>query len=83
MKDYQLRIRVHLKEGILDPEAQSVFKALHQLGFDEVKKVSLEKVFQLETQAKDEAEAKVRAAEMAKKLLTNVVMENFEVELVG
>ena len=81
MKRFELRIRVKLKEGILDPQAEAILKALHSLEYSQVKKIDCEKTFVVFLEAEDEASAIRLGREMAQNLLANLVMENFEVEL--
>jgi phosphoribosylformylglycinamidine synthase len=80
MKKFHLKVRIRLKDGILDPEAIAISKALERLEFSSIKKLKTEKVFHLEIEAESEAQALDQAREAATKLLTNVVMENFDVE---
>lgn len=81
MNPYEVRVRVGFKEGILDPQADATFAALHKLNFESLKNVRVEKAFVLDIEAKDEASAIEIAREAAQKLLANLVMESFEVEL--
>lgn len=83
MKDFDLQIRVRFKEGILDPQSEAISTALKRLDFKTLKSVSLEKVFVIKVAAETESQALQMGREMANKLLANVVMENFEVELKG
>lgn len=82
-KDYAVRVHIRLKEGILDPQAEAIKKALQQLEFSGVQKVDCEKSFLIRTQAESEGEAIESGRKMAQELLANLVMENFEVELVA
>lgn len=81
MKTFHLDIRVRLKEGILDPQAEAVTTALKRLDFKGIEKLRVEKIFSVDLKAESESQAVSMAREMANKLLANVVMENFEVEV--
>lgn len=75
------RVFVTLKPGVLDPAGTAVEKSLHALGFGDAKDVRLGKYIELEVDAKDPKEAKVRVEAMCQKLLANTVVENYRVEL--
>lgn len=83
MKDFDVCVRIGLKEGILDPQAEAIQAALQRLEFSGVKDFKLRKEFVLKLEAESEAEALERGRAMASKLLANLVMENYEVELLG
>ena len=80
MSVFNLKLRVRLKEGILDPEAQAIESALHRLGFSGLRRLQQEKTFLLEIEADSEGSAKEQARKMANDLLANLVMEDFEIE---
>ena len=73
------RIFVTLKPGVLDPQGQAIQGALVALGFDGVASVRQGKVFDIELEAGDGSDAKLKA--MCEKLLANTVIEDFRVEL--
>lgn len=79
MKTYVCQIRVRLKEGILDPEAEAIQEALQRLEFHSVEALHLEKVFHVKLKSESAAEAVSLGRQMAQKLLANLVMEDFEV----
>ena len=68
-----------LKEGISDPQGQTIEKALPALGYEGVKNVRVGKVIEFEIEAADEGEAEKRVAEMCDRLLANTVIEAYEV----
>ncbi len=74
------RVVVTLKRSVLDPQGQAVSRALGTLGFSEVKDVRLGKIIELDLDAKDEAEAKMRLQQMCEKLLANTVIEEYRIE---
>ncbi len=78
---YQVDIRVKLKDGILNPEAEAIAKALGRLQFKGVEKVDLEKNFLVSISAESESAALDIGRKMARELLSNIVMENFDVTL--
>ncbi|WP_240006644.1 phosphoribosylformylglycinamidine synthase subunit PurS [Pseudaquidulcibacter saccharophilus] len=79
----KIRVDVKLKNGVLDPQGRAVAHALHTLGFDEVADVRIGKAIELEVNETDKEKAKARAVEMAQKLLANLVIESYTVEVLG
>ena len=77
------RVLVRLKPGILDVQGASVQRALHGLGFAEVQALRVGKVLDLEIDAASGDSARRRVAEMCARLLTNPVIEDYTVELLG
>ena len=75
-------VLVRPKPGILDPQGQAVESSLRHLGF-EVQDARVGKVIDLELDASDEAAAKAEVERMCEQLLTNPLIESYEVEIVG
>lgn len=73
------RVTVTLKPGVLDPQGRAIQNALGGLGFEGVAGVRQGKVIELDLADGTPPE---RIDEMAKKLLANMVIENYRVELV-
>ena len=72
-------VTVMLKPGVLDPQGKAIGQALHGLGFTGVGDVRAGKVIELELTEADPATARAQAEEMARKLLANPVIEQFQV----
>jgi phosphoribosylformylglycinamidine synthase len=68
------RVLVRPKEGILDPQGQTVERALKALGFAGVRNVHVGRMIELEL---DEPE---RLPEMCNRLLANPLIEDWEIE---
>ncbi len=75
------RITVTLKSGVLDPQGKAINHTLEDLGFDNVEKLRQGKIFDIEINETDKAKAQTQLTQMAEKLLANMVMENYEIEL--
>ena len=67
------RVLIRPKEGILDPQGQTVERALPALGFDGVSEVRIGRLVELEVPDIAEVEA------MCEKLLANPLIEDYEV----
>ncbi|MCD1632204.1 phosphoribosylformylglycinamidine synthase subunit PurS [Martelella mediterranea] len=75
------RVIVTLKNGVLDPQGKAIEGALHGLGFDGLSGARQGKVFDLTLNTDDRAKAEADVAEMCEKLLANMVIENYAIEL--
>jgi phosphoribosylformylglycinamidine synthase len=74
-------VTVMLKEGVLDPQGKAIGHALTTLGFPGVGEVRAGKRIEIELAETDPAAAAARAEAMARKLLANLVIESFAVEV--
>jgi phosphoribosylformylglycinamidine synthase subunit PurS len=77
------RVTVTLKSGILDPQGKAIEGALRSLGVGGVASVRQGKVFDIEIDASDRVGAEAALRSAAEKLLANMVIENYRIELVG
>jgi phosphoribosylformylglycinamidine synthase PurS subunit len=78
---YIASIKVLLKDGVLDPQGETISRALQDLGFNTIFKTNTGKIFKLEIEAETEAQAKQIASTAATKLLANPVIERYEVDI--
>ncbi len=74
-------VTVMLKDGVLDPQGRAIGQALKNLGFDGVGEVRAGKVIELDLDATDAGAARGQAEAMARKLLANLVIERFSIEV--
>ena len=75
----KIKVVVTLKNGVLDPQGKAIQQTLNSMGFPEIETVRQGKYFDLEINEKDESKAKSKAEEMCKKLLANLVIEDFKI----
>ena len=75
----KIKVVVTLKNGVLDPQGKAIQQTLNGMGFSSVNEVRQGKFFEVEVNEKDEARAKIKVEDMCKKLLANLVIENFEI----
>jgi len=75
------RVTVTLKTGILDPQGKAIEGALRSLGVQGVVSVRQGKVFEIEIEGADSANAEALLKRAADKLLANTVIENYRVEV--
>ncbi len=71
------RIFVTLKNGVLDPQGKAIHHALEGLGFNGVSDVRAGRLIEIE-HADTVSQAELE--DMCRKLLANMVIENFEIE---
>ena len=74
-------VRVHFKDGVLDPQGKTIQTALLQMGYDWVSGVRTGRLFEIEMDIDDESAARERLREISEKLLANPVIESFHVEV--
>lgn len=75
------RVKVMLKNGVLDPQGKAIEGALGALGFPGVASVRQGKLFEIEIAEKDVGKARATLDEMSRKLLANTVIENYAIEI--
>ena len=75
----KIKVIVTLKNGVLDPQGKAIQQTLSGMNFSNVNEVRQGKYFDIEVNEKDEAKAKSQVEEMCKKLLTNLVIEDFKI----
>ncbi|MCA9808773.1 MAG: phosphoribosylformylglycinamidine synthase subunit PurS [Candidatus Dadabacteria bacterium] len=81
MKEYKVKVEVKLKPVVLDPQGKSVLSALRNLGFGEVEDARIGKLIELTIKDGDAGNVEERVTEMCRKLLSNPVIENFDVKV--
>ena len=75
----KIKIIVTLKNGVLDPQGKAIQQTLNGMGFNDIKDVRQGKYFDIEINETDEAKAKNKVDEMCKKLLANLVIEDYKI----
>ena len=75
------KVLVCLKEGVLDPQAKAIYHALNANGFESLQGVKLSKEIILDLQESDSQKAYAIVQDMCEKLLANVVIEDYRIEI--
>ena len=70
---------ITLKKDVLDPQGKVIQQALNGMGFKNVDEVRQGKYFEIDTKESDSKKAKDKVEEMCKKLLANLVIENYKI----
>ncbi len=75
------RIKITLKNGVLDPQGKAIEGAVKGLGISGVGDVRQGKYIEVDLSEKDPAKAKTIVEQMCKDLLANMVIENYSYEI--
>ena len=75
----KISVVITLKKDVLDPQGKVIHQALDGMGFDDINEVRQGKYFEIETKETDPKKAKDKVEEMCKKLLANLVIENYKI----
>ena len=72
-------VKVTLKKDVLDPQGKVVQQTLQNMGMHTLKTLRQGKYFEIEVNENEEARAKNKVEDMCKKLLVNLIIEEFEI----
>ena len=72
---------VTLKKEVLDPQGKVVSQTLKNMGYDSIINIRQGKYFDIELNENNKETAKKIAEEICKKLLANVVIEDYTIDL--
>jgi len=70
---------ITLKKDVLDPQGKVIHQALDGMGFKNISEVRQGKYFEIDVNENDPNKAKAVVEDMCKKLLANLVIENFKI----
>ena len=75
------RVYVTLKKSVFDPQGRTIHEALRSLGYTSVADVRQGKFFEVDLEGVPADKARETAEEIARKVLSNPVIESFRVEV--
>ena len=75
----KVKVIVTLKNGVLDPQGKAIQQTLNGMSFANVSEVRQGKYFDIEVIESDENKAKTQVEDMCKKLLANLVIEDYKI----
>ena len=75
----KISITVTLKKDVLDPQGNTIKKALENMNFKNINDIRQGKYFEIDIDEKNEKKAREKAEEMCKKLLANLVIEDYKI----
>jgi phosphoribosylformylglycinamidine synthase len=73
-------VTVTLKKDVLDPQGKVVQNTLLNMGMDKLKSIRQGKHFEIEVNENNESIARNKIDEMCKKLLVNLIIENYKID---
>ena len=72
-------VTVTLKKNVLDPQGKVVEDTLSNMGMKNLKSIRQGKYFQIELDEKDQSTAEIKVDEMCKRLLVNLIIEDYKI----
>ena len=75
----KISVIITLKKDVLDPQGKVIHQTLDGMGFNDINEVRQGKYFEIDTKENDLNKAKDKVEEMCKKLLANLVIENYKI----
>jgi phosphoribosylformylglycinamidine synthase subunit PurS len=75
----KISVIITLKKEVLDPQGKVIHQTLDGMGFNDVNEVRQGKYFEIDIKENDPNKAKDIIEEMCKKLLANLVIEDYKI----
>ena len=75
----KISVIITLKKDVLDPQGKVIHQTLNGMSFNNINEVRQGKYFEIDIKESDPKKAKDKVEEMCKKLLTNLVIENYKI----
>ena len=75
----KISVIITLKKDVLDPQGKVIHQTLDGMGFNDINEVRQGKYFEIDTKENNPKKAKDSVEEMCKKLLANLVIENYKI----
>jgi len=75
----KISVIITLKKDVLDPQGKVIHQALDGMGFANINEVRQGKYFEINVEENDKVKAQKTVEEMCKKLLANLVIENYKI----
>ena len=78
-KSMKVQVIITLKKNVLDPQGKVIQQTLDGMGFNNISEVRQGKFFEIEIDEKDQKKAKEKVEDLSKKLLANLVIEDYKI----
>ena len=75
----KISVIVTLKRDVLDPQGKTIKKTLESMSFKNVNDVRQGKYFEIDIDEKNQKKAEEKIDQMCKKLLANLVIEDYKI----
>ena len=77
----KISVIVTLKKEVLDPQGKVVSQTIKNMGYENITNIRQGKYFEIELNETDKDKAKTKIEEVCKKLLANIVVEDYKIVL--
>ena len=75
----KVQVIITLKKNVLDPQGKVIQQTLDGMGFNNISEVRQGKFLEIEIDEKDQKKAKEKIEDLSKKILTNLVIEDYRI----
>jgi len=75
----KIAVIITLKKDVLDPQGKVINQTLDGMGFEGINEIRQGKYFEIDTKESEKKKAEAKVEEMCKKLLANLVIEDFKI----
>ena len=75
----KVSVIITLKKDVLDPQGKVIHQTLDGMGFQNINEVRQGKYFEIDIKENEQKKARDKVEEMCKKLLANLVIENYKI----
>ena len=75
----KISLVVTLKKDVLDPQGKVIHQALDGMGFNNINGIRQGKYFEIDINESDKKKAEKKVEDMCKKLLANLVIEDYKI----
>jgi phosphoribosylformylglycinamidine synthase len=75
----RIKVKLTLKKSVLDPQGTIIQQTLDGMGFNNVNNIRQGKFFEIDIDEKDQKKAEEKVEDMCKKLLANLVIEDYKI----
>ena len=75
----KISVVITLKKDVLDPQGKVIHRTLDGMGFEGINEIRQGKYFEIDTNESDKKKAEAKVEDMCKKLLANLLIEDFKI----
>jgi|TARA_B110000914_G_scaffold177507_1_gene159063 phosphoribosylformylglycinamidine synthase len=75
----KISVIITLKKNVLDPQGKVIYQTLDGMGFNNINEVRQGKYFEIDIKENDKKKAEEKTENMCKKLLANLVIEDYKI----
>ena len=75
----KVSVIITLKKDVLDPQGNTIKKALEGMNFKNINEIRQGKLFEINIDEENKEKANKKVEEICKKLLANLVIENYKI----